>query len=120
MGQRVFRRSHWITQAHLIYNMENIPQNWVHWSLDKLSWVRLSFSSPFLPCCHGGEGGDGTERECIDFVVGLPLAAFQVYPDFVTLNMCTEEEEASSSSPASARAVPFMDGNPVRFLTGGV
>lgn len=65
------------------YSIFKIPQNWLHKGLFKVSWVRLSFSPPCLPCSHGGKTYCGIKRECIDFAVCISLAAFQVDPDSI-------------------------------------
>lgn len=67
----------------LDYNMFKMPQNRLHESLMKLSWVRLSFSPPCRPCCSlGGERPVGWRGNA------LPLSSVfsgctSVHPDSI-------------------------------------
>lgn len=54
------------------YSIFKTPQNWLHKGLIKVSWVRLSFSPPCLPCSHGGKTYCGIKRECIDCSLYFP------------------------------------------------
>lgn len=51
MRKGVFRQSEWITEDHLIYNVDKIPQDWAHEGLTRTCWVTLILP-PFLSCSH--------------------------------------------------------------------
>lgn len=121
--KRVLKRSYWITEAHLIIICLKYKKNWLHKGLIKLSWVRLHFSPPCLPCSYGGQGGDycGMERECIDFVIFIP---------WLHLGMSRQYHWGTGSAPRRRKQQFFLSsqcvlsvlhrGKPVRFLTWGV
>nr|KAF6324809.1 hypothetical protein mMyoMyo1_008275 [Myotis myotis] len=72
----------------LDYNMFKMPQNRLHESLMKLSWVRPSFSPPCRPCCSLGGNvlWDGEGMHCLCHLYFL--AALR----YVQTVICEEQE----------------------------
>lgn len=103
----------------LDYNMFKMPQNRLHESLMKLSWVRLSFSPPCRPCCSLGGNvlGDGEGMHCLCHRYFLAALRY-IQTISVRSRKCRGGRRNSSSSPASVYSCRHR-GKLVRFLTWG-